>query len=87
MKIEIPDDVIDEIVKDELKKAYLLNHIPDKYDLSDDEIEVHIEFINALYTVMEYFIPEEELYAWILAKDGGLGRTEYINKPKLGVKE
>ena len=76
MKIEIPDDVIDEIVKDELKKAYLLNIIPDKYDLSDDEIDVNIEFINALYTVMEYFIPEDELYPWISAERYGQKEKE-----------
>lgn len=65
MKIELPDEVVDEIIIEGLKNAYLLNCIPDKYDCSDDEIEVDLDFLKALYIVMEYFMPKDELHAWL----------------------
>jgi len=77
MKFAIPDEIVDEIVKEELKKAYLLNSIPDKVDCSNDVIEVDVELLNALYIVMDYFIPANELYDWM--SDGRLGHTEHPN--------
>jgi len=65
MKIELPDEVVDKIVIEELKNAYLLNCIPDRYDCSDIEIDVDLDFLKALYTVMEYFMPKDELHDWV----------------------
>ena len=64
MNIEIPDDVIDEIILRELKRDYELCSQPDYIDCSNDRIEPDQELLDALKVVIKYHSSIHEYRKW-----------------------
>lgn len=63
----------DTIVIDELKDAYHMNNGFDKVDCSDDIHEPDYELLNAIKTVLGYYMPPSEYRKWV--KNNPIDRT------------
>jgi hypothetical protein len=55
---------VDQVVIDELKDAYHSNNKFDRIDCSDDVIEPDYKLLNAIQTVLAYYMTAEELELW-----------------------
>ena len=55
---------IDQVVIDELKDAYLLNNRFEKVDCSDDVLQPDYELLQAIQTVLEYYMTGKEIKLW-----------------------
>ena len=51
-------------VINELKEAYRINNQFNRIDCSDDVIEPEYELLDAIQTVLEYYMTSEELAEW-----------------------
>ena len=54
----------DQVVIDELKDAYHRNNKFDRVDCSDTVIDPDYELLQAIQTVLEYYMTAEELELW-----------------------
>jgi len=68
MKIEVTNDQIDSIVRQELQLAFELNRHPNRIDCSDDIVEPDEDLLTALTTVLEYFSAPDDHEAWLLER-------------------
>ena len=68
--IEIDVDQCDQITIQNLKEAYRHNCYPQKIDCSDEVIDVDQEFLNAIESVMDYFMNRNEKAQWEIEKAG-----------------
>lgn len=55
---------VDQVVIDELKDAYLKNNKFDRVDCSDTVLEPDYELLQAIQTVLEYYMTPKELDLW-----------------------
>lgn len=62
MKIDIPDEVVNEMLAQSLAEAYVRNISPKRIDCDDyvREIVPNMKLCDALYTVVEYYFPASE---------------------------
>ena len=58
MKIDIPDNMVEEIIVKELQWAYERS-----YDMNEDE-DADLEWRTALRTVLAYFMPVHQQHAY-----------------------
>ena len=64
-KVEITDELVEEIVREELKLAYELCNRPDHVDCSNTLLEPDQELLNALKIALKYFSAPKEYSEWI----------------------
>ena len=55
---------VDQIIINDLKDAYLSNDRFDKVDCSDDVLDPDYELLQAIQTVLEYYMTGEEIKLW-----------------------
>ena len=55
---------VDQIIINELKDAYLNNDRFDKVDCSDTVLDPDYELLQAIQTVLEYYMTGEEIKLW-----------------------
>jgi hypothetical protein len=55
---------VDQIIINELKDAYLSNDRFDKVDCSDTVLDPDYELLQAIQTVLEYYMTGEEIKLW-----------------------
>jgi hypothetical protein len=55
----------DDIVIDALKDAYRMNNRFDKVDCSDDVLEPDYELLNAIQTVLAYYMWHDDYEEWV----------------------
>ena len=55
----------DHIVIDELKDSYHLNNRFDKIDCSNDVLEPDYELLQAIQTVLAYYMTHEDYKEWV----------------------
>ena len=55
----------DHIVIDELKDSYHLNNRFDKIDCSNDVLEPDYELLQAIQTVLAYYMTHEDYEEWV----------------------
>jgi hypothetical protein len=55
---------VDQIIINELKDAYLSNDRFDKVDCSDIVLDPDYELLQAIQTVLEYYMTGEEIKLW-----------------------
>lgn len=62
--IQLRVEDCDNIVIDELKDAYNRVNRFDKVDCSDDILEPDYELLNAIKTVLGYYMPQSDYQQW-----------------------
>lgn len=65
--IELTDEFIDHIVINELKLTYEMNLIPDR-DESGDTIDPDGDLLDAVETLLKYFMPYREAVEYLEGK-------------------
>jgi hypothetical protein len=55
---------VDQVVIDDLKDVYLSNDRFDKVDCSDTVLDPDYELLQAIQTVLEYYMTGEEIKLW-----------------------
>ena len=55
---------VDQIIINDLKDAYLSNDRFDKVDCSDTVLDPDYELLQAIQTVLEYYMTAEEIELW-----------------------
>jgi hypothetical protein len=55
---------VDQIIINDLKDAYLSNDRFDKVDCSDTVLDPDYELLQAIQTVLEYYMTGEEIKLW-----------------------
>jgi hypothetical protein len=62
IKLDVAD--VDHIIINELMESYERNNKFDKVDCSDDILEPDYKLLDAILTVLEYYMPPKEFEAW-----------------------
>lgn len=63
--IYVDDEMLDRIIVNELKDAYMLNKDPDKIDCSDDYLDVDTQLLYSLDKVLQYYMAPDEYVRWV----------------------
>lgn len=67
--IYVDDEMLDRLIINELKDAYMLNKDPDKIDCSDDYLEPDFKLLYNIEGVLRYYMAPDEYDRWLIERN------------------
>lgn len=67
--IYVDDEMLDRLIINELKDAFMLNKGPDKIDCSDHYLDVDTQLLYSLDNVLRYYMAPDEYDRWLIERN------------------